>query len=50
LAYRLHFVEPEAWLLTLGGENFGPGEAFSTPVQNAWDDFMERALCWATTL
>ncbi len=46
LAARLFQGEPEAWLLTITGENFDFGEDFSPPVLMAWPQYLERARVW----
>lgn len=49
LALRYFYAEPEAWLLTLTGENFELGEKFSAPVAAAWPEYLERIRAWART-
>src|SRR6202035_4601639 len=46
LAARFFQAQPEAWLLTITGENFDFGEHFSPPVLVAWQEYLERARVW----
>lgn len=50
LAIELYKGYPEAFLLTVGGECFGPGETFSAAVRGALPavgKIIERFLLWA---
>jgi hypothetical protein len=50
LAYRLHSAEPEAWLLTVGGEDFERGENLSAPVKKVWPALLDRVRSWSKAL
>ncbi len=42
-----HFhAEPEAWLLTITGDNFDLGESFSPAVEAAWEGYLARIRTW----
>ena len=47
LAMRYFHAEPDAWLLTLTGQNFALGEEYSPPVAAAWPNYLERIRLWA---
>ncbi len=50
LAARYYRAEPEAWLLTLTGENFELGERLSPAVEGAWNAYLERIRSWISAV
>ena len=42
--------EPEAWLMTLSGSCFEPGEAFSPEVRRAWPKYLREIVNFVNTL
>ena len=50
VAARYFQAEPQAWLLTITGENFEAGESFSAPVTDAWSCYLERVRTWVRAL
>jgi hydrogenase maturation protease len=47
VAARFFQSAPEAWLLTITGENYDFGEEFSSPVVTAWQEYLNRIRLWA---
>ena len=50
LAVRYFHAEPDAWLLTVTGDNFALGESFSPAVEAAWDAYLDRIRSWVCAL
>ncbi len=50
LAARYFHAEPEAWLLTITGDNFDLGESFSPAVEAAWKAYLARIRAWVRDL
>ncbi len=50
LAARYFHAEPEAWLLTITGDNFDLGESFSPAVEAAWEAYLARIRTWVCDL
>ena len=50
LTARYFQVDPEAWLCTITGENFGLGERFSPAIAAAWETWLDRIRAWVTGL
>lgn len=46
LAARFFQAQPEAWLLTITGENFDFGAEFSPRVVTAWHEYLDRIRLW----
>jgi Ni,Fe-hydrogenase maturation factor len=50
LAVRYFHAEPDAWLLTVTGDNFDLGESFSPAVEAAWEAYLDRIRAWVCAL
>jgi hydrogenase maturation protease len=46
LAARYFHAQPEAWLLTITGDNFDLGESFSPALQADWESYLDRIRAW----
>ncbi|MFZ3264813.1 MAG: hydrogenase maturation protease [Terriglobales bacterium] len=50
LAARYFHAEPEAWLLTITGDNFDLGESLSPAVEAVWEAYLDRIRTWVCGL
>ena len=46
LAARYFHAQPEAWLLTITGDNFDLGKNLSPAIQAAWEAYLDRIRAW----
>ncbi len=47
LAQRYFQAEPEAWLMTVTGNNFEVGDQFSRVIEDCWEAYLNKARTWA---